>query len=123
MGFLDRFRRSGPKRIDVPEHLPPVEVSTLHVRTAEQLVVLLTSLEGVHALADAARSRTAVQLRCGDARPVSLIPVPHERSVPTLDPKLGWLIPASPAVCAELARLSGPGEYELANLNLAVVVE
>lgn len=126
MGFLDRFRRTGPKRIDVPEQLPTSEVGALHVHAAETLVVLSTDLAGARALVNAAASRAACQLTCGDNRPVSLIPQDHDRSVPTLDPTLGWLIPLSPETGAEIVRVvsdSGPGEYELATLNFAVVVE
>lgn len=126
MGFLDRFRRTGPKRIDVPEQLPALEVGALHVHAAETLVVLSTDLTGARALIDAATSRTACQLVCGGNRPVSLIPQHHDRSVPTLDPTLGWLIPLSPDTSEEIIRVisdSGPGEYELVTLNFAVVVD
>lgn len=126
MGFLDRFRRTGPKRIRVPEHLPSTEVTTLHAHPAEDLVILSTNVSGAQALIDAATSRAAVQLTCGANRPVALVPLGHERSAPTLDPALGWLIPLSPRTCEEIARVVSPdsgGEYELESLNLAVVVE
>lgn len=125
MGFLDRFRRTGPKRIVVPEQLQTVEVGDLHVHTAEELVVLSTDLAGARALIEAAVSRRPMRLTCGDKRPVALIPLEHARSVPTLDPKLGWLLPLSPETGAEISRRisrEAPGEHELETLNLAVVV-
>lgn len=125
MGFLDRFRRTGPKRIDVPEQLPTAEVAELHVHTAEDLAVISTDAAGARALIHTASSRTAVQLICGDKRPVSLIPLSHDRSAPSLDPKLGWLIPLSPETCEEIVQVVSAdpgGEYELNSLNLAVVV-
>lgn len=126
MGFLDRFRRTGPKRIDLPEQLATTEVGVLHVHTAETLVVLSTDCAGAKALIDTAASRAPCQLTSGDNRPVSLIPQRHDRSVPTLDPTLGWLIPLSPETCAEIIRVvsdARPGEYELSTLNFAVVVD
>lgn len=126
MSFLDRFRRRGPTRIDVPEQLPATEVGALRVHTAETLVILSTDLRGARALIDIAGARTPQQLTCGQARPVNLLPLPHDQSVPTLDPQQGWLLPLSPETCAEiLAAVSTeePGEYELSSLNLALVIE
>lgn len=125
MGFLKRIfsRDTGPQHIGLPDNIPATEVAALHVHTAENLVVISTGVDGARVIIDAARTSTAQQLRSGDARPVNLIPLEHGNSVPALDPKLGWLIPVSPDTAAELLKIAGPGEYELASLNLAVVVE
>lgn len=125
MGFLDRIlgRNRGPQRIVLPDELPVSEVELLQVHAAEQLVIITTSLQGARAIIHAARNATPTQLRVGESRPVALIPQDHDRSVPTLDPKLGWLIPLSPAVAGELLKIDGPGEYTLEHLNLAVVVQ
>ena len=43
---------------------------------------------------------------------------------PTLDPNTGWTIPVTAATKAELHALPAePGEYELATVNVAIVVE
>lgn len=125
MSFLDRIlgRDRGPQRIVPPAELPVSEVELLQVHTAEQLVVITTCLQGARAIIHAARNDIPAQLRVGDSRPVALLPQDHDRSVPTLDPKLGWLIPVSPAVAGELLKIDGPGEYTLEHLNLAVVVQ
>lgn len=126
MGFLDRFRRQGPRRIDVPEFLPTTEVGALRVHTAETLVILTTDLSGARVLVEVAGVRMPLQLTCGQNRPVSLLPVSHGQSVPTLDPRLGWLLPLSPETCAEIVGTVSPeepGEYELSSLNLAFVIE
>ncbi|QGU06804.1 hypothetical protein COCCU_04280 [Corynebacterium occultum] len=125
MGFLDRIlgRNQGPLHIVPPADLPVTEVELLQVHTAEQLVILTTSINGARAIIDAARNAVPKQLRCKEARPVSLIPQNHSRSSPTLDPKLGWLIPISPGTAAELLKIDRPGEYELEHLNLALVVQ
>ena len=51
------------------------------------------------------------------------MPVDRE-AVPVLDPKLGWIIPVTPATATELAELpKGPGEHELSALHLGLIVE
>ena len=50
--------------------------------------------------------------------------LPPREAVPVLDPKLGWIIPVTPATAKELAELpKGPGEHELSALHLGLIVE
>ena len=53
---------------------------------------------------------------------MTFVPVGRE-TVPVLDPKLGWIIPVTPATAKELAELTkGPGEHELCALHLGLIL-
>lgn len=73
--------------------------------TEEKMVIVTTSADALDLLA----TGDAVQLRHPGARDVTFVPVGRE-SVPVLDPKLGWIIPVTPATADEIAALpKGPG--------------
>lgn len=111
--------------MDVPERFTPLDVDKLQVHTAklspdteEKMVIVTTSSDALDLLA----SGDAVQLRHPGARDVTFVPVGRE-SVPVLDPKLGWIIPITPATADEIAALpKGPGEHELHALHLGLIL-
>ena len=104
----------------------PLDVDKLKVHTAklspdteEKMVIVTTSAAGLDRIA----AGGAVQLRHEGERDVTFVPVKRE-AVPVLDPKLGWIIPVTPATARELAELpKGPGEHELSALHLGLIVE
>lgn len=86
--------------------------------TEEKMVIVTTSADALDLLATGG----AVQLRHPGARDVTFVPVGRE-SVPVLDPKLGWIIPVTPATADEIAALpKGPGEHELHALHLGLIL-
>lgn len=111
--------------MDVPDRFTPLDVETLQVHTAklspdteEKMVIVTTSADALDLLA----TGDAVQLRHPGARDVTFVPVGRE-SVPVLDPKLGWIIPVTPATADEIAALpQGPGEHELHALHLGLIL-
>lgn len=116
------FRRR--ELVDVPADLPPVALPGLSVHTASSIVVLTVPVAGAPSLIDAAAGRTPVALADGDLV-VNLIPVRDGKLVPAHDPKRGWIIPLTPVVAADIAAqvAGGAGAYEIAGLNLGIVVE
>jgi len=116
------FRRR--ELVDVPTELPCIPVDGMAVHTAESMVVLTVSAATASLLLDATASRQAVALVDGELV-VNLIPVKDERLVPAHDPKRGWIIPLTPSVADNLTAqvAGGAGAYEIAGLNLGVVVE
>ena len=86
--------------------------------TEEKMVIVTTSADALDLLA----TGDAVQLRHEGERDVTFVPVERE-AVPVLDPKLGWIIPVTPATAKELAELpKGPGEHELHALHLGLIL-
>jgi len=110
--------------VDVPEDVTAVTVGSLAVHTAEQLVIVTVDAASAPLLIDAAVPRRPHSLTAGDSI-IFLIPVKDARLVPAYDPKLGWIIPLTPAVAGNLAAqlAAGPGGYEIEGINLAFVVE
>ena len=130
MGLLSRARQLlglGPTPlVDFPDRFEPLDVDKLEVHTAklspdteEKMVIVTTSAAALERIA----ADGAVQLRHEGERDVTFVPVSRE-AVPVLDPKLGWIIPVTPATAAELAELpKGPGEHELSALHLGLILE
>ena len=116
------FRRK--ELVDVPAATARVDVPGLAVHTAESMVVLTVSATTASSLIDAASSRTPTALVDADLV-VNLIPVKDERLVPAHDPKRGWIIPLTAAVATDVVEQvrQGAGAYEIAGLNLGIVVE
>ena len=110
--------------VDVPEDVTAVPVGSLSVHTAEQLVIITIDASSAPLLVDAAVSRRPHSLTAGGTT-VFVVPVRDARLVPAHDPKLGWIIPLTSAAADDLAArvTAGPGGYEIAGINLAVVVE
>ena len=130
MGFLSRARQllglGHTPLVDFPDRYEPLDVDKLEVHTAklspdteEKMVIVTTSAAALERIA----AGGAVQLRHEDERDVTFVPVGRE-AVPVLDPKLGWIIPVTPATATELAELpKGPGEHELSALHLGLILE
>jgi len=130
MGFLSRARQllglGHTPLVDFPERYEPLDVDKLKVHTAklspdteEKMVIVTTSAAALERIA----AGGTVQLRHEGERDVTFVPVERE-AVPVLDPKLGWIIPVTPAMAAELAELpKGPGEHELSALHLGLILE
>lgn len=130
MGLLSRARQllglGHTPLVDFPDRFEPLDVDKLEVHTAklspdteEKMVIVTTSAAALERIA----AGGAVQLRHGDERDVTFVPVGRE-AVPVLDPKLGWIIPVTPATAEELAELpKGPGEHELSALHLGLILE
>lgn len=130
MGLLSRARQllglGHTPLVDFPDRFEPLDVDRLEVHTAklspdteEKMVIVTTSAAALDRIA----AGGAVQLRREGERDVTFVPVDRE-AVPVLDPKLGWIIPVTPAMAAELAELpKGPGEHELSALHLGLILE
>ncbi|MCG7236996.1 hypothetical protein [Corynebacterium sp. ACRQP] len=130
MGLLSRARQllglGHTPLVDFPDRYEPLDVDKLEVHTAklspdteEKMVIVTTSAAALDRIA----AGGAVQLRLEGERDVTFVPVGRE-AVPVLDPKLGWIIPVTPATAKELAELpKGPGEHELRSLHLGLIVE
>ena len=130
MGLLSRARQllglGHTPLVDFPDRFEPLDVDKLEVHTAklspdteEKMVIVTTSAAALERIA----AGGAVQLRHEGERDVTFVPVERE-AVPVLDPKLGWIIPVTPATDRELAKLpKGPGEHELSALHLGLIVE
>ncbi|MGV0372175.1 hypothetical protein ACUY2A_02100 [Corynebacterium pilbarense] len=130
MGLLSRARQllglGHTPLVDFPDRYEPLDVDRLAVHTAklspdteEKMVIVTTSAAALERIA----AGGAVQLRYEGERDVTFVPVDRE-AVPVLDPKLGWIIPVTPATAQELAELpKGPGEHELSALHLGLIVE
>ncbi|MCG7295554.1 hypothetical protein MHJ86_01535 [Corynebacterium afermentans] len=130
MGLLSRARQllglGHTPLVDFPDRYEPLDVDKLEVHTAklspdteEKMVIVTTSAAALERIA----AGGAVQLRYEGERDVTFVPVNRE-AVPVLDPKLGWIIPVTPATAQELAELpKGPGEHELSALHLGLIVE
>lgn len=130
MGLLSRARQllglGHTPLVDFPDQYEPLDVDKLEVHTAklspdteEKMVIVTTSAAALDRIA----AGGAVQLRREGERDVTFVPVDRE-AVPVLDPKLGWIIPVTPATGRELAELpKGPGEHELSSLHLGLIVE
>ncbi|MBK4139353.1 hypothetical protein GWO53_02265 [Corynebacterium macginleyi] len=111
-----------------------VQVDRLDIRTAGQLIIVITGQQGARALAELAGSRESATL-VSPTTTVHFPAVPKDM-VPVKDPKHGWIIPITPALANSLSQAalaSAPisdspaeaattGEYELSP-SLAVVVE
>lgn len=116
------FRRS--TLVDVPAGIDRIPVPGISVHTAETMVVLTIASAASTLLIDAVVSRRPAALT-GENVVVNLVPVKDRRLNPAFDPDLGWIIPLTPAVAEDLARQvsGGPGGYEIAGLNLGIIVE
>ena len=125
MGFLDRiFGRGTAENLPkLPAEVQEVNVGGLQVRTAAEWVMVLASPDAAEQLLDAARSRSARRLHPG-GRPLTVVPVKREKRI-VLDPKVGWVLPLtqSQADAVVAGASSEPGEYEIADLGVALVVE
>lgn len=107
-----------------PKTLTDIKVALLKVYMAEDLVIINIDATGAHALLDAAHHLTPTRLSGQQGRPLTLIPTKDSATPPTLDPNQGWLLPLSPAVTKEILNSGLPiGEFELASINVAFVVE
>ncbi len=115
MGFLDRiFGRGTAENLPkLPAEVQEVNVGGLQVRTAAEWVMVLAS----------PRSRSARRLHPG-GRPLTVVPVKREKRI-VLDPKVGWVLPLTQSQADALVAgaSSEPGEYEIADLGVALVVE
>ena len=102
-------------------HAVQVEVDSLTVHTAEDLIILVTSPAGARVLAEVGRAGEPARLR-GPQTTVHLSPTgAQERTVH--DPTKGWVIPLNAGEQQRLAELSAaPGDYEISN-TLAVSIE
>ncbi|MBC3186851.1 hypothetical protein H7347_09790 [Corynebacterium sp. zg-331] len=100
-------------------------MARLHVHTAESLVIITASpeaLAGLQAGLSGSLERTAVRLRSGTARPVTIF---SGTTSPTLDPDEGWLIALPPQARDFLLSLA-PGQtgaWELPGINVGFVLE
>ncbi len=125
MGFLDRiFGRGTAENLPkLPAEVQEVNVGGLQVRTAAEWVMVLASPDAAEQLLDAARSRSARRLHPG-GRPLTVVPVKREKRI-VLDPKVGWVLPLTQSQADALVAgaSSEPGEYEIADLGVALVVE
>lgn len=129
MGLLRRARQllglGHTPLVDFPDRFEPLGVDKLEVHTAklspdteEKMVIVTTTAAALDRIA----AGGAVQLRHPGARDVTFVPVERE-AIPVLDPKLGWIIPVTPATAKELAELpKGPGEHELSALHLGLIL-
>lgn len=129
MGLLRRARQllglGHTPLVDFPDRFEPLDVDKLEVHTAklspdteEKMVIVTTTAAALDRIA----AGGAVQLRHPGARDVTFVPVERE-AIPVLDPKLGWIIPVTPATAKELAELpKGPGEHELSALHLGLIL-
>ena len=129
MGLLSRARQllglGHTPLVDFPDRFEPLDVDKLEVHTAklspdteENMVIVTTSAAALDRIA----AGGAVQLRHEGERDVTFVPVERE-AVPVLDPKLGWIIPITPATADEIAALpKGPGEHELHALHLGLIL-
>ncbi len=125
MGFLDRIlgRGTAENLPKLPTEVEEVNVGTLRVRTAAEWVMVIASPDAADQLLDAARSRRARRLHPG-GRPLTVVPVKRDKRI-VLDPKVGWVLPLTEVQAEALVSgaRSEPGEYEIADLGLALVVE
>lgn len=125
MGFLDRIlgRGAAENLPKLPAEVEEVKVGTLQVRTAAEWVMVIASPDAAEQLLDAARTRRARRLHPG-GRPLTVVPVKRDKRI-VLDPKIGWVLPLTEAQADALAAgaRSEPGEYEIADLGVALVVE
>lgn len=109
-------------RLSSPDpHAVEVELDSLAVHPAGDLIIMVTSPAGAQVLAEVARAGEPAQLR-GPHTTVHLSPT-TQPELPVHDPKKGWAIPLSPAE-QELLRQVGtePGDYEL-SATLAISIE
>ena len=102
-------------------HAVKVDVDSLAVHTAEELIILVTSPAGATVLAEVGRAGEPARLR-GPQTTVHLSPLgAQERAVH--DPTKGWVIPLNAGEQQRLAELSAvPGDYEISDA-LAVSIE
>lgn len=102
-------------------HAVKVEVDSLAVHTAEELIILVTSPAGATVLAVVGRSGEPARLS-GPEVTVHLSPTgAQQRAVH--DPSKGWVIPLNASEQQRLAELSAvPGDYEISDA-LAVSIE
>lgn len=107
-----------------PNSITHIDVPLLKVYMAEDLVIINIDTSSAQVLIDAAQHSIPTRLSGPQGRPLSLIPTAHSITPPTLDPNLGWLLPLSPAVSAEILASGLPaGDTELSSINVAFVVE
>lgn len=128
MGLIEKlFGRGGEGLPKLPDWAGILDVEVLDVRTAAEWIIVTLDSAGMAALIDAARDRTALQLR-GPGRAVTAVATKQPEKI-VLDPEHGWVLPLSAAAAAELAALPAePGENMLdtefgGGARLAVVVD
>lgn len=117
----------GEKLIDYPEDVDTLPVRDLEVRVAnldpdtdEKLIIIALPLA---AFAGLTRIDAPLRVAPAEGRAVTFVPVRADAD-PALDPNLGWIIPVTGATAAQLRSMPlTPGEYELASVHLALVVE
>ncbi|MBK4144805.1 hypothetical protein GWO57_09195 [Corynebacterium macginleyi] len=138
MGLLDALAKltgKGAPHLARPDSAATtVQVDRLDIRTAGQLIIIITGLQGARALAELAGSRESTTLVSPTT--TAHFPAVPKDMVPVKDPKHGWIIPITPALASSLSQAalaSAPvsdspaeaaafGEYQLSP-SLAVVVE
>jgi hypothetical protein len=125
MGFLDRIlgRGTAENLPKLPTEVEEVNVGKLQVRTAAEWVMVIASPDAADQLLDAARTRRARRLHPG-GRPLTVVPVKRDTRI-VLDPKIGWVLPLTEVQADALtaSARSEPGEYEIEDLGVALVVE
>lgn len=132
MGFMEALRAflGGPREtplVDYPAEVNSIAVDFCEVNvvnldpdTDEKLVIVTLPLAAFELIQGI---RDPLRLTPPDGRAVTFVPVDIDAN-PALDPTVGWIIPVNARTAAELRGLPATvGEYELASLHLALVVE
>ncbi|WP_293768456.1 hypothetical protein [uncultured Corynebacterium sp.] len=101
---------------------PRVEVATLSVHTAEQMIILTIDPDTVPVIQEISHSGEAATVVHGSTA-AHLRPTDRAET-PVRDPKKGWIIPLSPPLRAAIAEqlTPSPDGYELSP-QLAIIVE
>lgn len=126
--FRALFRQNNNEPLPhYPEEVSVAEVNTLEVHTAhltpdtKEVLVIVTLDPEAFRLARSVSE--PLRMTCGDARPVTWVPVTSP-TPPVLDPNLGWIIPLTPETQQELqATAEDATEIELETTNVALVVK
>lgn len=125
MGLKDALARltgAQPPRLARPDSTAPTaRVEKLEIHTAGPLIIVVTNRPGAEVLCEVARARKSATLVSPTA--TAHFAATNKEVLPIKDPRLGWVIPLTPALGdALLDHLPTPGEYELSPA-LALVVE
>lgn len=134
MGLLDALAKltgNGAPQLARPDSAATtVQVDRLDIRTAGQLIIIITGQQGARTLDELAASRESATLISPTT--TAHFPAVKKDVLPVKDPKHGWIIPIAPSLASALsqAELAGApladaptsSEHELSP-SLAVVVE